>query len=88
MAAKKRDRKPPPHGDKDVKKIVSALLRAGWAVEHPGGHAWGWLCCSGIPGSKPECSILVKSSPKGSSQAKILRREVRKCDHGHAGDLS
>ena len=84
MTTRKRDRKPPRHTDNEVRKLVAAALKAGWAVEHPGSHAWGWLCCGGLDPAPSECRIVVKSTPRGDSQAKIVRRKLARCPHGHS----
>lgn len=84
--SRRRDQTPPQHRDHDVRKVIKGALKAGWFAEHPGSHQWGWLVCGGAeaPAGGLECRIVVKSTPKGSSQAKILRERLAKCPHGNA----
>lgn len=81
--ARTRDQRPPRHKDKDVQKLIKAAIAAGWYVDHPGAHPWGWLVCGGQSHVAGECRITIFSTPKGSNQATVLRRKLAKCPHGH-----
>jgi hypothetical protein len=44
-------------------------------------HPFGTLLCT-----KGNCRVVVRSTPNGDSQYKILWRNARKCPHGCAPD--
>ena len=51
------------HPDKEIRKVIKVLTRAGWVVEVSKGrssHAWGRAHC---PHGHPECAASIWSTP-------------------------
>ncbi|MBB2945350.1 hypothetical protein FB565_005083 [Actinoplanes lutulentus] len=73
------------HPDPDVRTVLKEAERAGWRLKLSTGgnsHIFGSLMCPG-----EQCTpVWVLSTPSGSSQAKILRRNMARCPHNDTSD--
>lgn len=74
--------------DKDVLAVIDAATKQGWRYERAPGrsaHPAGHLKCPHR--DRNGCRFKVLTTPKGDSQSRVLKRQLRKCPHGYSVSL-